>query len=168
MRLDKIRNLVMSHPGIEYKGPEGPQRFWNNRWYMTGEEFKDGIAGAVNYFLPFDKLEQATYAMKEIMDRHRIKAYAQQMFPEPTGSEHVSLMFHRPDDKEERAKVLDALHEMMDKALEMGGAPYSKGRQWGPYLQKHLGNTGYWRLLTSIKATLDPNHIMNPEVIGLS
>ncbi len=168
MRVEKIRNLVMSHPGIKYEGPEGPQRFWNNRWYLTGEEFKEGIAGAVNYFLPFDKLENATYVMKEVMDRHQVKVYAQQMFPEPTGSEHVSLMFFHPADKDERAKILTAMDEMMNKALEMGGAPYSKGRQWGPYLRKHLGNTGYWRLLTSIKETLDPNHIMNPEVIGLS
>jgi glycolate oxidase len=168
MRVEKIRDLVMSHPGIEYEGPEAPQRFWNYRWYLTGEEFKDGIAGAVNYFLPFDKLETATQVMKEIMDRYQIRVYAQQMFPEPTGSEHVSLMFHHPADQEERAKIVAAMDEMMDKALEMGGAPYSKGRQWGPYLRKHLGNTGYWRMLTAIKDTLDPSHIMNPEVIGLS
>ena len=166
-RVEKIRKLVLSHPNIEYVGPEGPQKFWNYRWFMTGEEFKEGIAGAVNYFLPFDKLERATYAMKDIMDRHGIKNYAQQMFPEPTGSEHVSLMFHHPNDQAEHAKVWDAMGEMMDTALAMGGAPYSKGRQWGPYLQKHMGNTGYWRLLQSIKQTLDPNHIMNPGVVGL-
>jgi FAD/FMN-containing dehydrogenase len=167
-QVEKIRNLILGHDGIKFEGPEGPQRFWDYRWYNTGEEFKDGIAGAVNYFLPFDKLEAATYAMKEVMDRHQIQVYAQQMFPEPTGSEHVSLMFHHPADQEERAKILDAMDEMMNKALEMGGAPYSKGRQWGPYLEKHLGNTGYWRLITSIKETLDPNRIMNPEVIGLA
>lgn len=168
MRVEKVRKLVLSHPGIKYEGPEGPKKFWDYRWYLTGEEFKDGIAGAVNYFLPFDKLEKATYVMKEIMDRHQIKVYAQQMFPEPSGSEHVSLMFHHPADKEERARIVAAMDEMMDTGLQMGGAPYSKGRQWGPHLQKHLGNTGYWRLLTAVKETLDPNHIMNPEVIGLS
>ncbi len=167
MRVEKIRDLIMRHPGMKYEGPEAPQEFWDYRWYLTGEEFKAGTAGAVNYFLPFDKLEPATYEMKEIMDRYEIKVYAQQMFPEPTGSEHVSLMFHHPADKEEKEKIMSAMGEMMHRALEMGGAPYSKGRQWGPYLQEHLGNTGYWRLLTSIKETLDPNHIMNPEVIGL-
>lgn len=166
-RVEKIRKLVLDYPGVKYEGPEGPQKFWDYRWYLTGEEFKEGIAGPVNYFLPFDKLEEATYAMKEIMDRHQIQTYAQQMFPEPTGSEHVSLMFFHPADETERAKVEKAMDEMMHKALEMGGAPYSKGRQWGPYLQQHLGDTGYWRLLTAIKETMDPNHIMNPEVIGL-
>lgn len=168
MRLEKIRNLIKSHPGMTYQGPDVPKKFWDYRWYRTGEEFKEGIAGAVNYFLPFDKLESATYVMKEIMDRHKIKVYAQQMFPEPTGSEHVNLMFHHRTDEEEKDKILAAMDEMMRRALEMGGAPYSKGRQWGPYLQQHLGNTGYWRLITSIKDTLDPNHIMNPDVIGLS
>jgi FAD/FMN-containing dehydrogenase len=162
-----VRDLVMSHPNIEYLGPEPPKPFWNNRWFLTGEEFKDGIAGAVNYFLPFDKLENATHEMKGIMDRYGIRTYAQQMFPEPHGSEHVSLMFHHPADTEERAKIWKAMGEMMDRALELGGAPYSKGRQWSPYLRKHLGNTGYWRLLTSIKQAVDPNCIMNPGVVGL-
>jgi len=121
----------------------------------------------VNYFLPFDKLVDATYEMKRIMDEHDIKTYVQQMFPEPHGSEHVSLMFHHPDDMAERAKVWDAMQEMMDRALELGGAPYSKGRQWAPHLQKHLQNTGYWRLQKAIKDMLDPNYIMNPGVIGL-
>jgi glycolate oxidase len=56
---------------------------------------------------------------------------------------------------------------MMDKALELGGAPYSKGRQWAPYLEKHLGGTGYWETLKALKRALDPNHIMNPGVLGL-
>ncbi|MEW5961842.1 MAG: FAD-binding oxidoreductase [Chloroflexota bacterium] len=167
LRVEKIRNLVMSHQDMKFAGPEGPQKFWNYRWYLTGEEFKAGNAGPVNYFLPFDKLEAATYAMKEIMDRHGIKEYTQQMFPEPTGSEHVSLMFFKAADADQKKRVMKAMDEMMDKALAMGGAPYSKGRQWGPYLRKHLGHTGYWRLLTAIKETIDPNHIMNPEVIGL-
>ena len=130
-------------------------------------EFKEGIAGAVNYFLPFDKLEEATYAMREIMKRHGIKKYTQQMFVEPTGSEHVSLLFHYPGDKEEYEKIRRALDEMMEKALELGGAPYSKGRQWGAHLAKHLGNTCYWRLSKAIKGLLDPNNIMNPDILGL-
>ena len=166
-RTKKVRDLVMSHPGIEALGPEPPKPFWNYRWFLTGEEFKEGTAGAVNYFLPFDKLEYATYEMKSIMDRHGIKNYAQQMFPEPHGSEHVSLMFFHQTDPEERAKVWAATCEMMDRGLELGGAPYSKGRQWGPYLKKHLGGTGYWRLLETIKQAVDPNHIMNPGVVGL-
>jgi len=167
MRIQKIRGLIAKHPDMECLGTEGVQKFWNNRWFLTGEEFKDGIAGAVNYFLPFDKLVDATHEMKKIMDRHDIKVYVQQMFPEPHGSEHVSLMFHHPDDMAERAKVWDAMQEMMDRALELGGAPYSKGRQWGPHLQKHMQNTGYWRLQKAIKDMLDPNYIMNPGVIGL-
>jgi len=166
-RVEKIRRIIRKYPSVEFVGPEGPQRFWDNRWFLTGEEFKEGTAGAVNYFLPFDKLEMATWEMKAIMDKHGIKTYAQQMFPEPSGSEHVSLMFHHPDDEVERAKVWDATNEMMDRALALGGAPYSKGRQWAPYLQKHMQDTGYWRLQKAIKDLLDPNYIMNPGVIGL-
>lgn len=166
-RVDRIRTLVSAYSSVRYEGPEAPQKFWDYRWFNTGEEFKDGIAGAVNYFLPFAKLEEATLAMREIMDRRGIRLYSQQMFPEPTGSEHVSLLFHHPDDREEYAKIQGAMQEMMDKGLELGGAPYSKGRQWGPHLEKHLGATGYWRLLKAIKNVVDPNHIMNPDVVGL-
>jgi len=165
--LKRVRGIVSKYPSVRFEGPEAPQKFWDYRWFKTGEEFKEGIAGAVNYFLPFDRLEEATYAMREIMERHRIKRYAQQMFPEPTGAEHVNLLFHHPGDKEEYAKIRKALGKMMKKALELGGAPYSKGRQWAPHLEAHLGDTGYWRTLKAIKQALDPHHIMNPGVVGL-
>jgi glycolate dehydrogenase FAD-linked subunit len=166
-RVERIRSIVSRYPAVRLEGPEAPQKFWERRWFYTGEEFKDGIAGVVNYFLPFGKLEEATHAMHTIIERHGIEKYAQQMFIEPTGSEHVSLLFHHPGDKEENAKIQAALPEMMDKALEMGGAPYSKGRQWAPHLEAHLGATGYWRLLKAIKQMIDPNRIMNPDVLGL-
>jgi len=165
--VEKTRAIISKYSSVRFEGPEAPQKFWEYRWFHTGEEFKEGIAGAVNYFLPFERLKEATCAMREIMDRHKIKNYAQQMFPEPTGAEHVNLLFHQPGDKEEYAKIQSALPEMMDKALEMGGAPYSKGRQWGPHLEAHLGDTGYWRALRAIKQVVDPNHIMNPGVLGL-
>jgi FAD/FMN-containing dehydrogenase len=166
-RLERIRAIVRSYPDIKFEGPDGPQQFWQNRWFLTGEEFQQGIAGAVNYFLPFDRLVEATSIMREIMLRRQIKRFAQQMFPEPTGSEHVNLLFHYPGDQEEYAKIRDAADEMMDKALELGGAPYSKGRQWAPHLERHLGQTGYWGALKALKRVLDPNHIMNPGVLGL-
>jgi glycolate oxidase len=166
-RVQRIRDIVRQYPSVRYEGPDAPSQFWERRWFLTGEEFKQGIAGAVNYFLPFDKLEEATYIMREIILRHGIRRFAQQMFPEPTGAEHVNLLFHHSGDKEEYAKIHRAIGEMMDKALELGGAPYSKGRQWAPYLEKHLGGTGYWETLKALKRALDPNHIMNPGVLGL-
>lgn len=166
-KIDRIRAIVAPYESVSLEGPEAPQKFWEYRWFNTGEEFKEGIAGAVNYFLPFKKLEEATYVMREIMERHQIQNYAQQMFPEPTGAEHVSLLFHHPDDQLEYRKIQTAVEEMMDRALAMGGAPYSKGRQWGPHLERHLGDTGYWAMLKTLKQALDPQCIMNPGVLGL-
>jgi len=166
-KLERVREIIARYPSVRHEGPDAPQAFWENRWFLTGEEFKQGIAGAVNYFLPYAKLEEATYTMRDIMLRHGIKQFAQQMFPEPTGSEHVNLLFHYPGDKEEYAKIQRALDEMMDAALRLGGAPYSKGRQWAPHLEAHLGDSGYWGLLKAIKRTLDPNRIMNPGVLGI-
>lgn len=167
VRAQRVRELILSFPGIESLGTEMPQKFWEYRWYLTGDEFKDGIAGVVNFFLPFDKLESATHEMKAIMDRHGVNKYVQQLFPGPTSCEHVNLLFFHPDDTAEREKIRVAMDEMMDRALAMGGAPYSKGRQWAPHLEKHLGDTGYWRLTHAIKQALDPNGIMNPGVVGL-
>lgn len=166
-RIERIRQIVARYPTVQYEGPDAPFRFWERRWFLTGEEFKQGIAGAVNFFLPFDRLEEATHVMREIILRHGVHRFAQQMFPEPTGAEHVNLLFHHPRDREEYAKIRRAVEEMMDTALSMGGAPYSKGRQWAPYLEKHLGNTGYWQTLKTLKRALDPNNIMNPGVLGL-
>lgn len=166
-RVERIRAITSRYPSVRYEGPELPQKFWDYRWFNTGEEFKDGIAGVVNYFLPFGKLEETTYIMREIMERHSIKKYVQQMFPNPMGSEHVNLLFHHPDDKEEYAKIMATLPVMMDRALELGGAPYSNGRQWGPHLEARLGGTGYWKMVKAIKEMIDPNHIMNPDVLGI-
>jgi len=105
--------------------------------------------------------------MRSIMERHQLKHFVQQMFPCPMGAEQVNLLFYHPADTEEYEKIRAASEEMMDTALRMGGAPYTKGRQWSPYLEKHLGNTGYWRTLKAIKNALDPNHIMNPGAVGL-
>jgi FAD/FMN-containing dehydrogenase len=165
-RVERIRAIVARFPSLRSEGPEAPQKFWTYRWFHTGEEFKDGIAGAVTFFLPFGKLESATLLMREIMERHRIK-FSQQMFPEPTGSEHVSLLFHHPGDRQAYARLQAAMPEMMDAALRMGGCPYTKGRQWAPHLRAHLGHTGYWHMLKTLKRALDPNNIMNPGVVGL-
>jgi FAD/FMN-containing dehydrogenase len=166
-RVARIRSIVARYPSVQLEGPEAPQEFWNYRWFKTGEEFKDGIAGAVTFFLPFARLEEATIAMREIMERHGIQKYSQQLFPQPTGSEHVSLLFHHPADRETYARIQAALPEIMDKALSMGGVPYTKGRQWVPHLRAHLGHTPYWKTLQAIKQLFDPNHIMNPAIIGL-
>jgi FAD/FMN-containing dehydrogenase len=166
-RIDRVRAIVARYPSFHCEGPEAPQKFWNYRWFHTGEEFKDGIAGAVTCFLPYSKLEEATYAMREIMEAGGIQKYSQQFFPGPTGSEHVSLLFHHPGDREMYARIQATLPKMMDKILDMGGCPYSKGRQWAPHLQAHLGGTGYWQLLQTLKQALDPNHIMNPGIVGL-
>jgi len=167
MRVRRVREIVAKYPSFELKGSDAPMEFWRNRWYHTGEEFAKGIAGPVNYFLPYDKLEEATLIMRGIMDKYGIKTYSQQMFIGPSCSEHVSLMFYYPGDKEEYEKISKAVDEMMRKSLELGGAPYSKGRLWGPLLNEFLGETGYWNLANSIKAWLDPNNIMNPGVLGL-
>lgn len=166
-RVARIRSIIARYPSIRFEGPEAPQKFWDYRWFNTGEEFKDGVAGAVTFFLPFAKLEEATLAMREIMERHGVQTYNQQLFPQPSGSEHVSLLFHHASDKEEYAKVQAALAEIMDKALSLGGVPYTKGRQWVPHLKAHLGDTQYWRTLQALKQLLDPNQIMNPDVLGL-
>jgi glycolate oxidase len=166
-RTERIRSIVARYPSFRWEGPDAPQKFWTYRWFHTGEEFKDGIAGAVTFFLPFGKLERATLVMREIMQRRGIEKFAQQMFPEPTGAEHVSLLFHHPGDRQAYTRIQAALPEMMDAALDMGGCPYTKGRQWAPHLQAHLGDTGYWGMLKTLKRALDPNYIMNPGVVGL-
>lgn len=167
LRKMRVRKLIEKYQGVEFKGSDEPNEFWSYRWYNTGLEFREGIAGVVNYFLPFDKLEVGLQAMREIITKFAVKNYVQQLFPGPSGSEVVALLFHYPGDREEFAKIHAAMKEMMERALALGGAPYSKGRQWAPYLQKHMQDTGYWWMAKAVKKAVDPNNIMNPGVIGL-
>lgn len=165
-RAERVRRLIEKYPSMECLGSAGPAEFWDYRWYNTGLEFLEGIAGVVNYFLPFSKVELGVNEMRKIIEQTKLKNYVQQLFPGPTGSEVVALLFHYPGDKEELQKIYIAMDQMMDKALAIGGAPYSKGRQWAPYLKKHMGTTGYWHTAEKIKRAVDPNGIMNPGVIG--
>jgi FAD/FMN-containing dehydrogenase len=165
-RAEKVRSIINSYPGVESLGSEAPQSFWPNRWYHTGEEFLEGIAGVVNFFLPHSELGAGLRTMRQLIEKHGIKNYVQQLFPGPTGAEVVALLFHYPKDQEEYQKIHRAIEEMMPKALQLGGAPYSKGRQWAPYLEEQMRETGYWSLGKAIKKLVDPNNIMNPGVIG--
>ena len=167
-RAEKVRSIINSYPGVESLGSEAPQSFWPNRWYHTGEEFLEGIAGVVNFFLPHSELGAGLRTMRQLIEKHGIKNYVQQLFPGPTGAEVVALLFHYPKDQEEYQKIHRAIEEMMPKALQLGGAPYSKGRQWAPYLEEQMRETGYWSLGKAIKKLVDPNNIMNPGVIGFN
>lgn len=166
-RKKRVHRYIEQFDDVKFEGSQGPEGFWENRWYNTGTEFADGVAGPVNFFLPFDKLEDATYMMRQIMDSFKIEKYAQQMFVGPSCSEHVSLMFFYPNDAEAENRVREAAKKMMRVSLELGGTPYSKGRLWGEYLRENMEGTGYWTLANSIKKTLDPKGIMNPGVVGL-
>lgn len=166
LRRQRVLSVIEKYPGMQFLGTEGPANFWPNRWYHTGEEFLEGIAGVVNYFLPHTELVHGIMTMRTIIERHGIRNYVQQLFPGPTGAEVVALLFHRPQDQEEYEKIHRAMAEMMPRALQLGGAPYSKGRQWAPHLRAAMGDTGYWSMAKALKEALDPNRIMNPGVIG--
>ena len=151
----------------ESLGTEDSQKVWGMRFFAMGDEFKQGSAAVITYYLPFSKLEEATNVMQSIMKKHGVKKYSTEMFPMPNSSEHVNLMFYYPDDREEYQKIREAMDEMMRTALKMGGVPYTKGKQWGPLLEEHLKDTTYWKTLKAIKKLLDPNGIINPDVVGL-
>ena len=151
---------------MRFEGPDGPAAFWENRWFLTGEEFQQGIAGAVNYFLPFSKLEKATLTMREIIDRHQIAHYAQQMFPEPTGAEHVSLLFHHPGDAAEYEKIQGAVAEMMDTALSLGGAPLLEGPAMGALSGETPGPDGLLGHVESHQEGAGPESYHEPRVCG--
>jgi FAD/FMN-containing dehydrogenase len=151
----------------ESLGTEDSQKVWGMRFFAMGDEFKQGSAAVITYYLPFSKLEEATNVMQGIMKKHGLKKYSTEMFPMPNSSEHANLMFYYPDDREEYQKIRKAMDEMMRAALQMGGVPYTKGKQWGPFLEEHLKDTTYWKTLKAIKKLLDPNGIINPDVIGL-
>ena len=49
--VERIRSIVAKYPSVRLRRTRCPAKFWNYRWFNTGEEFKDGIAGAVCYLL---------------------------------------------------------------------------------------------------------------------
>jgi D-lactate dehydrogenase (cytochrome) len=78
------------------------------------------------------------------------------------GNFHAILMFD-PEDTEEKQRVLDASERLVELALSLGGTvtgEHGIGVGKLGYMTREHGHG--WAMMGAIKATLDPDNIMNP------
>ena len=82
------------------------------------------------------------------------------------GNLHVNFMYDESDE-EETARAVDALHKLMSKVIELGGAisgEHGIGLAKTPFVQMQF-NDAEWGMMKAIKQAMDPKGILNPGKI---
>ena len=82
------------------------------------------------------------------------------------GNLHVNLMYDEEDEVETR-KSVDALHQLMDKVIELDGAisgEHGVGLAKTPFVRNQF-NDAEWKAMLAVKKALDPKGILNPGKI---
>ena len=115
---------------------------------MTIAEFFAGIAGIGILYEP------VFYWPDALTDYHR----------RVTPDAMTSMLVENSDNPQARALVQDIVDAFNDLARTHGGTHFQLGRTY-PYAQHREAGAG--GLLRSLKATLDPDGILNPGALGL-
>ena len=82
------------------------------------------------------------------------------------GNLHVNLMYDEEDEVETR-KSVEALHQLMEKVIELDGAisgEHGVGLAKTPFVRNQF-NDAEWNAMLAVKNALDPKGILNPGKI---
>ena len=79
------------------------------------------------------------------------------------GNLHVNIMYN----EDQKSQAAEALNQLMHTVIDLGGAisgEHGIGIAKSPFIKDQIGTTVF-DLMKTIKTTLDPNNILNPEKI---
>jgi glycolate oxidase len=161
-----IREITQRNHGASL-GSEEPRKYWENHFIRAGATYKHGVGPMVTYMIPYSRFKEFTEATWTIMQKHKIKKCWISAFDMGNCLEHYNGPFYYEYDQEEYRKVRNAMKEMMDTSLKMGGTPYRIGLQWAPHVTEALKETQFYQTTKALKMLFDPNNILNRGVLGL-
>ena len=110
---------------------------------------------------PRGRIPEAMRGLRRIADEYRIKIINFGHIGD--GNIHVNIMYDA-DDADECRRVQDGIKAVFDLANELDGAvsgEHGIGIAKKRFLPKNIDRTSY-ELMRSLKATFDPNNILNP------
>jgi len=115
--------------------------------------------------VPISKVAEFVEYTYELKEKHsiRIKSFGHA----GDGNLHIYVLRDELDEETWNDKRLSVFSELYKKAAEFGGkvsGEHGIGHAKIPYF-KESESKPVWELMKSIKATFDPNHILNPDKI---
>ena len=114
--------------------------------------------------VPRDRLAEMVGFIAEVAERHRLKVGTFGHMGD--GNLHPTFLTDERDADEMR-RVHDALEEIVDRTLALGGTitgEHGVGLAKKPWLRRQLGESSH-RLMREVKRALDPRGLLNPGKI---
>lgn len=166
-----VEAITMANHGSDFefaKSKEDAETLWSARkialWSMLSLRDEGDEVWSTDVAVPLSRLPDIIEISKKEMDD--LGLFASILGHVGDGNFHESVLYDKTN-AEEKKKVEDCLHAMVDRALEMEGTctgEHGVGLGKKASLKQELGN-GPINMMRGIKAALDPRWLMNPGKI---
>lgn len=166
-----VEAITMANHGSDFefaKSKEDAETLWSARkialWSMLSLRDEGDEVWSTDVAVPMSRLPDIIEISKKEMDD--LGLFASILGHVGDGNFHESVLYDR-NNAEEKKKVEDCLHAMVDRALEMEGTctgEHGVGLGKKASLKQELGD-GPINMMRGIKAALDPRWLMNPGKI---
>ena len=167
---DALEGITTLEPIVFTRDPERYALYWKVRkglFPAVGAVRDLGTTVVIeDVAFPIERLEEGVAALTEAFHRHgyhdailfghALEGNLHFVFPQG---------FERPGEKERYQALMDDVAHLV--AVEFGGslkAEHGTGRNMAPYVELEWGAEAY-ALMWQIKALVDPEHLLNPEVM---
>ncbi|KAJ1329844.1 D-lactate dehydrogenase (cytochrome) [Microdochium nivale] len=164
-----VQKVASEHgnPHIEFEDdPEKQKVLWSARkealWSMLALRTSGSELWTTDVAVPLSRIAELIELSKKDLDE--LKLFGSIVGHIGDGNFHEAIMF---DGDEERSRVEETVHRMVDRALEMQGTctgEHGVGLGKMDSLQDELGD-GPLDMMRAIKSSLDPKWLMNPGKI---
>lgn len=147
------------------KSEEEAEEFWEVR--RQGSSSMKKLADTKlneDIVVPLDKQVELVAFVSSLREKSRLKIGVFGHCGD--GNLHVNFMYNESN-AEETKRAVEALRELMQKVVELGGAisgEHGVGLAKTPFVRMQF-NDAEWRTMKSIKQAMDPNGILNPGKI---
>ncbi|KXJ93614.1 putative D-lactate protein, partial [Microdochium bolleyi] len=164
-----VKNVAEKHgsPAMEFENdPEKQKVLWSARkealWSMLALRTSGSEVWTTDVAVPLSRVAELIESSKKDLDS--LKLFGSIIGHVGDGNFHETILF---DGAEQRGRVEESVHRMVNRALEMEGTctgEHGIGIGKIDSLQDELGD-GPLALMRAIKTSLDPKWLMNPGKI---
>jgi glycolate oxidase len=171
-RKEAVVKIIEEHGGYDL-GPDTCKYGYERRFWRVPSSIKHGGFAAMCNRIPssrfghiIEKAETFFYTKnKQVMERYGIEAFFFPSFGYGTVSLADGMYWDRADPDATKAAT-ELWREWLETSVAEGGCPYWIGTAWSRVLMPRIQSANI-SVLKTLKATLDPNNILNPGMFQL-